>query len=125
VKLSFFREASGHVTIMANFPLGNYGTAGGYLDDPYEGELFAFFLDLYTEWSNPSDREFLWLVKRAKLQRAEYPSSQGPISVQRGWWFSSHEQWKYLELPYLSVPINKRYCSNIFIIFFAISNSMI
>jgi hypothetical protein len=87
---------------------GNYGTAGGYLDDPYEGELFAFFLDLYTEWSNPSDREFLWLVKRAKLQRAEYPSSQGPISVQRGWWFSSHEQWKYLELPYLSVPINKR-----------------
>lgn len=32
----------------------------------------------------------------------------GPITVQRGWWFSSHEQWKFLELPYLDVPISKR-----------------
>lgn len=31
------------------------------------------------------------------------------ITVQKGYWFSSHEQWKYLELPYFEVEINRRY----------------
>jgi len=86
-----------------------------YLDDPYEGELFAFFLDLFQTWDNqtgtwqiknlskkkcrtltqllcaPLDRSLIWINKRVKLQSVEYYSPQGPITVQRGWWFSSHE----------------------------------
>jgi len=91
------------------FP-GNYvdGSPGSYLDDPYEGELFAFFLDLYASWPDPNEKEKIWVYKRTKLQAVNYTTPDGPITVQRGWWFSSHEQWKYLELPYLEVPLNKR-----------------
>jgi hypothetical protein len=71
----------------------------------------------------------MWVYKRELLQAVKYHTPSGPITVQRGWWFSSHEQvprrvvcrvshvaspndgavqWKYLEMPYLEVPINKR-----------------
>jgi hypothetical protein len=53
-------------------------------------------------------REKMWVYKRELLQAVKYHTPSGPITVQRGWWFSSHEQWKYLEMPYLEVPINKR-----------------
>jgi len=84
-----------------------------YLDDPYEGELFAVFMDLYSHWPNATARDDVWIAKRAKLQRVEYSTPSGPITVQRGWWFSSHEQWKYLELPYLAAsPTNRRVFMN-------------
>ena len=86
-------------------------------------------MDLYGTWPNPSERELIWIDKRAKLQAVEYTTNQGtnpgnvsvsdhvliviiptgPITVQKGWWFSAHEQWKYLELPYNDVPINRRF----------------
>jgi len=89
---------------------GNYqnNSPGYYLDDPYEGEMFAFFLDLFGKWPDPNEREKVWVYKRAKLQAVNYTTPEGPITVQRGWWFSAHEQWKYLELPYMDIPINKR-----------------
>ncbi len=31
-------------------------------------------------------------MKRAKLQSVDYETPNGPITCQRGWWFSSHEQ---------------------------------
>eukprot|EP01129_Flabellula_baltica_P008794 TRINITY_DN3526_c0_g1_i1.p1 TRINITY_DN3526_c0_g1~~TRINITY_DN3526_c0_g1_i1.p1 ORF type:complete len:477 (+),score=86.60 TRINITY_DN3526_c0_g1_i1:13-1443(+) len=65
----------------------NYENAsdGYFLDDPYEGELMVFWMDLYGTWSNPKDREQIWINKRAKLQNVEYHSKQhGPITVQRG-----------------------------------------
>jgi len=79
-----------------------------YLDDPYEGELFAFLMDLYAPWTNISEREDIWIYKRAMLQSVNYTTPSGNITVQRGWWFSAHEQWKYLELPYNDIPINHR-----------------
>lgn len=112
-----FYEGNGHIRAVATVKNNkaaptnpnNYGMncqMDCYLDDPYEGELFAVFLDLY---SNISNREDIWVAKRAKLQSVTYDSVSGPITVQRGWWFSSHEQWKYLELPYLTASdINKR-----------------
>jgi hypothetical protein len=83
-----------------------------FLDDPYEGELMAFFMDLFCDWEannyTKDEREKIWIYKRRKLQKATYSSKKGPIDVERGWWFSSHEKWKYMMLPYTDIPINRR-----------------
>src|SRR3989338_5269354 len=80
----------------------NPQTDSCYLDDPYEGEMFAVFIYLYSKWTNQTERNMIWVQKRAYLQSVDFPTAGGDvITVQRGWWFSSHEQWKYLELPYL------------------------
>jgi len=83
-------------------------SGSGYLDDPYEGELFAFLLDLFGTWANETDREMIWNYKRPNLQSVNFQTPAGPITVQRGYWFSAHEQWKILVLPYLSIPIAER-----------------
>jgi hypothetical protein len=97
------------------------------LDDPYEGELFTWWLYFFAPQLSDQDRELLWTTKRAKLQLTEYtgsvvdtadsatplvvnytgrsvvtplPGGQS-ITVQKGFWFSAHEQWKLLEMPYL------------------------
>lgn len=115
-----FYAGDGHIRAVATIknPLAqpndpnNYGMncqTNCWLDDPYEGEMFAVWMDLYSTWPNQTDRESVWIAKRAKLQSVTYQSTYGPITVQRGFWFSSHEQWKYLELPYLTASnINKR-----------------
>jgi len=79
-----------------------------YLDDPYEGELMIFFMDLLGKWENEKERDLMWEFKRGKLQSVTYNSRNGPITVQRGWWFSAHEQWKYLVLPYQEIDIARR-----------------
>jgi hypothetical protein len=81
-----------------------------YLDDPYEGEMFAVFIYLYSRWDNQTERNQIWVQKRAKLQAVTFVTADRQnITVQRGWWFSSHEQWKYLELPYQTAsPINNK-----------------
>jgi len=102
--LVVFHEGRGRIRAVANivdvsrkpFP-GNYYTDNPcgnpcYLDDPYEGELLAWFADLRAPWTNASEREEMWIFKRTKLQAAEFVTPDGPITVQRGWWFSSHEQ---------------------------------
>lgn len=79
-----------------------------YLDDPYEGEMMAVFMYLYSSSLSDSDRQNIWINKRAKLKSVTYQSAMGPITVQEGFWFSSHEQWKYLELPYLTASATNR-----------------
>ncbi|KAH3766789.1 GPI anchored protein [Pelomyxa schiedti] len=80
-----------------------------YLDDPYEGELFVWFMDLFCQWDDPSEKEDMWVLKRKKLQKVEFSTpSDGTISVTRGWWFSAHEQWKYLMMPYQKIKIAER-----------------
>ncbi|KAK5164593.1 uncharacterized protein LTR77_009799 [Saxophila tyrrhenica] len=73
----------------------NYSCEGtGVLDDPYEGELFTwwpYFFDGLDEY---------------------YKHGIGPITVQKGFWFSSHEQWKVLEMPYYDVDLVKRLYTN-------------
>jgi len=97
----------------------NYKSDGGeacYLDDPYEGELMAFFMDMYADWRgmnySSNEKDKIWMLKRAKLQKATYNSREGPIDVEKGWWFSSHEKWKYMILPYNDIPINRRVFMN-------------
>ena len=55
-----------------------------YLDDPYEGELFTFFLHFFGGLSK-SDKDDLWTAKRAKLVSVEYnKGGVGPITVEQG-----------------------------------------
>lgn len=93
----------------------------GCLCDPYEGELFVFFADLYGNWTGyPQDaRDRVWINRRSMLQvhvlcritwhpmdemflqAAKFKLSEGNyVTVQRGFWFSAHEQWKTWTLPY-------------------------
>eukprot|EP01132_Coremiostelium_polycephalum_P011343 gene11343-13890_t len=83
-----------------------------YLDDPYEGELLTVFMDLYCEWDSDDQRDQIWINKRALLQQTQLTTPKGDITVQKGWWFSSHELWPKLMLPYLSVPINRAVFEN-------------
>ncbi|CAF0823658.1 unnamed protein product [Didymodactylos carnosus] len=99
------------------FNKSNYFTDGDcYLDDPYEGELMAYFMDLYAPWIKYNytidEREKIWLKKQAKLKRVEYVNENENITVQQGYWFSSHEQWKYFYLPYMDIPIQRRLFMN-------------
>ncbi|PHH77905.1 hypothetical protein CDD83_4070 [Cordyceps sp. RAO-2017] len=94
-------------------PRQGYACEGaGLLDDPYEGELFTHFLHLFTALP-PADKAALWRAKRAKLLSAEYRmAGLGPITVEQGYWFSSHELWKVLELPYFDVDLVRRLYRN-------------
>lgn len=91
-----------------NDPRQSYACEGsGRLDDPYEGELFTWWLYFFGGLSQ-SDKNLLWTVKRAKLQSVEYKRGNvGPITVQKGFWFSAHEQWKVMEMPYYDVDLIK------------------
>jgi hypothetical protein len=90
--------------VQCNNPNGD----GCYLDDPYEGELMVFFMTLFSEWTSEQERDAIWQNKRAKLVSVEYPTPWGNITVQRGYWFSAHEQWKFMVLPYMSVDPARR-----------------
>ncbi|XWW98398.1 hypothetical protein V2A60_006398 [Cordyceps javanica] len=79
-----------------------------YLDDPYEGELFTYFIEFFSGLSR-TEKDKLWVAKRAKLVSVEYDmGGVGPITVEQGYWFSGHEPWKVLELPYFDVDIIRR-----------------
>ena len=99
-------------------PKQNYtceaGSTGspGLLNDPYEGELFTWWLYFFGGLS-AADKNALWVKKRPQLKSVEYNKRGiGPITVQQGFWFSSHEQWKVLEMPYYDVNIVKRVYTN-------------
>ncbi|KAK2746476.1 hypothetical protein FQN57_003102 [Myotisia sp. PD_48] len=82
------------------------------LDDPYEGELFTWWLYFFGGLSK-QDKASLWEAKRAKLVSVEYKQGNlGPITVQKGFWFSSHEQWKVMQMPYYDVDIVRRVFKN-------------
>lgn len=83
------------------------------LNDPYEGELFTWWLYLFSDL-NTAKKEELWTVKRTQVVATEWHSntSLGDVTVQKGYWFSSHEQWKLLEMPYTDVLLIKRIFHN-------------
>lgn len=85
---------------------GNYSLRdGGYfLADPYEGELMTFFMSLFGGLSD-AEVQALWETRQGELQPVEFETPEGPLTVARGHYFSAHEQWKYLVLPYVDVDI--------------------
>lgn len=56
----------------------------GRLDDPYEGELVAYFFHLFGDLSD-EEKDAIWEVKRPMLVKKEYNlGGVGPITVERG-----------------------------------------
>ena len=107
--------------------VGNYEHCSGYLNDPYEGETMTQLLYLFSDWSDDEEgREELWSSKRGLLEAVNYTvpryhtyaklkeDEDVVITVQKGFWFSTHEQWKVLLMPYLSseLPLVRAIFSN-------------
>ncbi|KAH8807307.1 putative GPI anchored protein [Xylogone sp. PMI_703] len=119
---TIFYQGDGHVCAVTS--IGNqtwsindqrqtYSCEGtSYLNDPYEGELFTFFIQFFGGISD-DDIEKIWKVKAPQLVKKEYHmGSVGPITVQEGYWFSSHETWKVMEMPYYDVDFIRRLYEN-------------
>lgn len=79
----------------------------------------TYYMDLYAPWTlynySINERDRLWTYKRARLVRDEYNTTSSSndtipkqVTVQRGFWFSSHEQWKYFYLPYRDIDLQNR-----------------
>lgn len=72
-------------TLPVNHPKQSYKCeTETYLDDPYEGELFTYFLQFFSKLSK-ADKKKLWEYKRPKLEKTEYSQGGvGPITVRKG-----------------------------------------
>jgi hypothetical protein len=96
------------------YPYANtYNTSTGcFLDDPYEGELFMFFVELFSDWKHYGGNatiEEIWKQKQKRAKPVQFTTDTGDkISVEQGYWFSSHEQWKFMELPYFDSDVANR-----------------
>ena len=89
----------------------NYKNEGGFLNDPYEGELFQFYLIFFGGLSS-DDIDLIWKRNIPNIVSIDYKTPAGNITVERGWEYSSHEKWKFLQLPYQDVKIIKRLFRN-------------
>lgn len=128
VNMFYNGKGSGKVRAIAQFKNGsipasagpeNFLDMAGYgLSDPYEGEMMVLFMDLLGNWSGFADngaqeKSLIWQNKSQHLKASTWTLPNGKnISVQQGFWFSSHEQWKTLQLPYLDLPLVKRIFAN-------------
>lgn len=56
----------------------------------------------------------IWVDKRKKLKAVNYTvkSLNKSITVEQGYWYSSHEQWKRLFLPYSLSPTYRDVANN-------------
>jgi hypothetical protein len=81
--------------------------AGYFLDDPYEGLMLGHFADLFGDWrAHPEGKDVIWKEPRRKPVTHE---TQGrKVTVAEGHWFSSHEDWGFLVLPFRDVPVADR-----------------
>ncbi len=82
---------------------------GYYLKDPFEGELFTLFWSLYARPTRHQVRQ-VWRAQPPEL--IDVKTAAGPVTVRKGWYFSSHEEWNLLQAPYLDVPLVRRVLHN-------------
>ncbi|MBI1870241.1 MAG: hypothetical protein HYS07_03505 [Chlamydiae bacterium] len=87
-----------------------------YLDDPYEGELMAFFMTLFCTWPDgkkwPESKQAQQIWKDKKMTRVDWQTPKGPLTVVQGHWYSAHEMWKFLVLPYTDNPLAREIFEN-------------
>lgn len=128
VNMFYNGKGSGKVRAIAQFKNSTIPAAAGPenfvdkaafgLDDPYEGEMMVLFMDLLGNWSGfvddgAQEKALIWQKKSQHLKASHWTLPDGKnISVQQGFWFSSHEQWKTLQLPYLDLPLVKKVFAN-------------
>ncbi|KIJ34150.1 hypothetical protein M422DRAFT_182470 [Sphaerobolus stellatus SS14] len=122
----FYRE-NGHicaVTDIANqsLPLndpaqsyvceGQNNPGNPYINDPYEGQQFMWFLYFFGGL-NQMDKEALLAFKRPQLVSVDWTRpGLSPVTVQKGFWFSAHENWGWMQMPYTDVPLMKNLYAN-------------
>lgn len=77
----------GNQSLPVDDPNQSYACEGsGRLNDPYEGELFTFWLQFFGGLTD-ADKKALWDAKRPQLVSDEYDMGNiGPITVQKGRW---------------------------------------
>lgn len=75
----------GNQSLAPNDPKQSYVCEGsGRLNDPYEGELFTFWLQFFGGLSQ-NDIQAIWAAKRPQLVSVDYNmGGVGPITVQKG-----------------------------------------
>ena len=89
-----------------------YANKGYLIEDPYEGLLLVHFADLMGRWRGrtAAGREAVWRDPRRKPARFRHGGKE--ITVVEGHWFSSHEDWGFLVLPYRDLPVADRLFQN-------------
>lgn len=88
-------------SLPVNHPKQSYSCESptSLLDDPYEGETLAYFLQLYSDLP-AKEKEAIWAYKRSvgKLAKTEYKQGNfGPITVRKGlfpiFWTGEHHDY--------------------------------
>ncbi|PPQ71558.1 hypothetical protein CVT24_006439 [Panaeolus cyanescens] len=83
-----------------------------FINDPYEGQQFMWFLYFFGGL-NATEKAALLEFKRPQLVAVDWSRPGFPnVIVQKGFWFSSHENWGWTQLPYTDVPLMKNLYSN-------------
>ena len=88
------------------------------LKDAFEGEMIVVFLDLFGDWSKydnngEDEKKLMWKFKAEYVEPVVYTGADDTKMVlQQGYWFSAHEQWKTLQLPYMDIPLVKHLFTN-------------
>ncbi|CAE7211853.1 unnamed protein product [Symbiodinium necroappetens] len=91
---------------------------GLYLWDAFEGEMIVLFMDIFGNWtkyanSGEEDKKLMWKIKAEHVEPVVYKAADNTKMVlQKGYWFSAHEQWKTLQLPYMDIPLVKHLFAN-------------
>ena len=71
-----------------------------------------FFMELFADWTHYGGNETIeniWKQKQLRAKSVQFTTQTGDkITVEQGYWFSSHEQWKFMELPYFDVDVANR-----------------
>ena len=80
---------------------------GYFIDDAYEGLMLLHFADSMGAWrGNEAGRAAIW--KEPRRKPASMRIGKKKVSVVEGFWFSSHEEWSFLVLPFRDLPVADR-----------------
>ncbi|CAE7843449.1 BOL3 [Symbiodinium microadriaticum] len=91
---------------------------GLFLWDAFEGEMIVLFMDIFGNWTKypnngEEDRKMMWTIKAEHVEPVVYTAADNTKMVlQKGYWFSAHEQWKTLQLPYMDIPLVRHLFAN-------------
>eukprot|EP00928_Gymnodinium_smaydae_P034730 TRINITY_DN24547_c0_g2_i1.p1 TRINITY_DN24547_c0_g2~~TRINITY_DN24547_c0_g2_i1.p1 ORF type:complete len:464 (-),score=96.80 TRINITY_DN24547_c0_g2_i1:65-1456(-) len=86
---------------------------------PWDQEPFSYFVDMFGNWEKAGysahEREKIWADRKRHQgihRRPFMTQDRKPIAVLQGWHFSSHELWKYLQLPLRKIECTKNLLIN-------------